>query len=771
MKRKNLIYTLCILLSGVFMLNSCEDMLDVESERVQYDFGNLTANDTVYSVLGILKGVQNVADRQIILNELRGDLVTITGKAKNDLQAVAGFNNSASNKYNNAKDYYSIINNCNIFLERADTAMSHGNDKFFLREYVAVISVRAWTYMQLANLYGAVPYFEKPLYTHADVKAVMAQPKLTIEEIAPILIENILPFEDPYVYKMPTWEGVTDGDGDKITTKQLFMPIRVLLGELYLASGKYREAADIFHKIITRGVDNNNSPIAITTELEGNAGDRTERIFITGDKGQSISNNYSSIFFDKNELSTAFFTIVPMMQTEENGTVSELDDIFSSDKNGEHQAAASKGHVSLSANQMHYYRHDNGGTGAGRYSYHVNTHKEMNGDLRIFATTTRTQDAEGNVYNNIIKKFNFEDDHALNTFHRSGNFTSSVALYRDKLVYLRFAEAILGLMKNEGFEHGSPGLVMAVLKDGLNEKYTIEKNYHLEYVPVMVDKMKQAVDDNGDPVYEKDEFGNDTEVPVMVVVKEQKTDDDGNLMFEEDGVTPVMVTVQVQDTYQATDDDGNPMFEEDGVTPVMVPKTKPTYKWDEQLSYNFGVLTNNSGMHVRGSGDAELSPYYALSDTCIARYLGILSEPDDNGIREINRSLNAVDTLNYLVDLVIDELAFEFAFEGYRFTDLVRFAKAYDDVDILAKRVAGRDEENTVTYRDTNFSYDSYLYDKLKEKSNWYLSLPDGAYIPVAEDEEWGDAVQPPTTDEGDSAPAEPSTPEEDEADVVTPVE
>ena len=44
-------------------MSSCEDMLEVDSDRVEYDMSPLTLNDTVYSVLGILKNVQAVAWR------------------------------------------------------------------------------------------------------------------------------------------------------------------------------------------------------------------------------------------------------------------------------------------------------------------------------------------------------------------------------------------------------------------------------------------------------------------------------------------------------------------------------------------------------------------------------------------------------------------------------------------------------------------------------------------------------------------------------------
>ena len=119
MMKKNFIYSLCILLCGAIFMSSCEDMLEVESDRVEYNLDDLTLNDTVYSVLGILKKVQAVVDRQVLLGELRGDLMVVNEKsAVTDIQKIARFEFEDENKYIDVKDYYAIINNCNIYLNR-----------------------------------------------------------------------------------------------------------------------------------------------------------------------------------------------------------------------------------------------------------------------------------------------------------------------------------------------------------------------------------------------------------------------------------------------------------------------------------------------------------------------------------------------------------------------------------------------------------------------------------------------------------------------------
>ncbi|MBQ5644585.1 MAG: RagB/SusD family nutrient uptake outer membrane protein, partial [Bacteroidaceae bacterium] len=151
----------------------------------------------------------------------------------------------------------------------------------------------------------------------------------------------------------------------------------------------------------------------------------------------------------------------------------------------------------------------------------------------------------------------------------------------------------------------------------------------------------------------------------------------------------------------------------------------------DSLRFNFtaDAFRNNAGIHSRGCGDSERNIYYALTDTCIARYLGLTEV--DNKVETLSRPITYDDSLNYIADLVIDELALELAWEGTRFGDLIRFAKAMGDNDVLAKRVAGRAFDNDVTYRSPNFQFDAELYSRMKDEANWYLPLPGEVIQPV----------------------------------------
>ena len=671
--KKNLIYTMTFLLCGTFLFSSCKDILQVDSNRVEYEFDDWTFNDSVYSVLGILKSVQQVGDRQVLINELRGDLVTVNeAKAVVDVQELSRSEfNLETNKYLDVKDYYSIINNCNIYLARVDTTLEKNNIRLMLPEYVAVKSVRAWTYLQLAINYNNVPYFTEPILTHSAAEEVLNKPMLTRDEILGKLIAEILPYENPAAYPMPAWDkdgkvlkfGYGD-NGTEVETKRLFVPIRMLLGELYLWRGDYKNAARFFYAQIA-GTG--------TNETERKYNDYGKKASYSNKGGKNMNNGYMSLFSAKNfdSNSSNIFTIIPFANSDLHGTTSGLAEVFSpAGEVGAAQVVASPGIRSLAKRQVYRYYEgeDPKKPDVVEYSHQY----EYPGDLRIKATTysQRGDDEARTEYKNIIGKFNFEDGNiGMESEFTSNIKTTFVILQRKEHAYLRLAEALVGL-EREGYV-GAMDLAMVILKEGAKENYLLLQN------PVYAERVKLNAD--GDTLYN------------YIIDKESKD------------------TIAVE-----------PRME------------KYLAECADSLRYNFTAeaFSENKGIHSRGSGDSERNIYYALTDTCIARYLG-RTVVEDKVEKIIGEPINYQDSLNYIADLVIDELALELAWEGTRFGDLIRFAKTMGDNDVLAKRVAGRAYENDVTYRSPEFQYDTELYSKMLNEANWYLPLPDEVVQPV----------------------------------------
>ena len=108
------------------MIASCSGLMDTDSEFVEFQEDNRlqSPTDSVYSVMGIIYKMQVIADRTVLLGELRSDLTTTTGSASSDLKAITEFKIDGKNAYNRVSDYYAIINNCNYYLTHINKDLS-----------------------------------------------------------------------------------------------------------------------------------------------------------------------------------------------------------------------------------------------------------------------------------------------------------------------------------------------------------------------------------------------------------------------------------------------------------------------------------------------------------------------------------------------------------------------------------------------------------------------------------------------------------------------
>lgn len=268
MKSKSIICTLLLGMMLGISTTSCEDMLSPDSERHAYT----VAEDSLYSYWGILKSLQNVAERYVILNECRGDLVDGSSFVSDTIAPILRFGmNSDAEKYKDGacaylriSDYYHVINSCNAYLAKCDTTITTGtNRKYMIKEYAQVQAIRAWVYLQLFYAYGPdrVPFYTQPMLTTDDINNFIANenyPKITVsalvEELAPDL-EKMAEVERVYGYP----EYLNYGDGSHLVchSSRCMFPVSIVLGDLYLlqasvsqAQTDYMKAATAYYKFL-----------------------------------------------------------------------------------------------------------------------------------------------------------------------------------------------------------------------------------------------------------------------------------------------------------------------------------------------------------------------------------------------------------------------------------------------------------------------------------------------------------------------------------------
>ena len=240
---------------------SCEDMMTPDSERQSY----IVAQDTLYSYWGIVKSLQNIAERYVILNECRGDLVDGFDYVSDSIRAILNFGMDTDtekyyrdgvNAYLNVRDYYHVINSCNAYIHYCDTARMTGisRNPYMKKEYAQVLAIRAWVYMQLTNAYGRVPFYTKAMLTTDDINDFMKEGNtewITSEELADRLAPELEKmYNVEFEFGFPQYSTY----GSMVHSEKLMFPIAIVLGDLYLMKGgnkdTYAKAAQWYFKFL-----------------------------------------------------------------------------------------------------------------------------------------------------------------------------------------------------------------------------------------------------------------------------------------------------------------------------------------------------------------------------------------------------------------------------------------------------------------------------------------------------------------------------------------
>ena len=402
---------ICVFIASIFLV-SCDDLLGVDSKRLltEQEFGH-SPNDALYSTFGVLTQMQKLADSYVLLGELRGDLLNVTESSDISLREINDFAISGTNSYVNIKDYYAVINNCNYILQNLDSNVVVKGAKLQLGQMAAIKSIRAWTYMQIALNFKTAKYYENAILTVEDSKKVY--PEYDIVALADVLIADLLPIKNVEFQSL--------GSVGSYNTFYSYFPISLLLGDLYLWKGDYEKAAFEYHDLMFKFgniINGGNSSAWIVTN---------KTITNTANLNWVISFA---------PFSSEIMTTITCPT--EYGQKFALDSL-----NYQHKIVPSAQALSNWDNQ----------------TYYLNEASNAQGDLRKYGSISwgitptaksgitlllNTNDVTSNP--TIILKYKI--------------YYQNVVIYRNSLLYLRYAEAVNRLNK--------PNLAFAVLKYGLN---------------------------------------------------------------------------------------------------------------------------------------------------------------------------------------------------------------------------------------------------------------------------------------------------------------
>ena len=439
--------TMTLLSAALFILHSsffisCSDMLETESELVEYEKDNTLNHptDSLYSVMGIINRMQIIADRTVLLGEVRADLMSVTDAASSDLKRLAAFD-TKQNKYNKIADYYAVINNCNYYLAHVDTAMQRRGRQLFRNEYAAVKSFRTWTYLELAKAYGEVPLVTTPLMTEREAAAAVNGPKTGIKDICEYFISDLT----PYAYVAPPVYG---NIGNRSSAK-FFIPTRALLGDLCLWAGRYEEAAKWYSDYL------NDKTNPVRTNPSNRAYWNDPMVYTNPSGRFTISGDAEVL------------AIIPMEERIFDGTITDLDNIMTStrDNNYFFQLEPSMAMRQISASQVNCMEYITVITTDTVYIPSTGfSDGILAGDLRlqsVYDLRSRGIQDPYEEYSSLTQ--------SISKLSRTEIYT-----YRSPMVYLRFAEALNRARL--------PQSAMLILKYGLCQENARRYVDSIEYV-------------------------------------------------------------------------------------------------------------------------------------------------------------------------------------------------------------------------------------------------------------------------------------------------
>lgn len=704
MKNKSIISLLVFLMSFGLATTSCEDMLTPDMDR---NVENFTGRDTVNFYLGILSNVQEMIENNVILGEVRGDLCEPTDYVSDTISAVANFipTEDAENGLLNRAAYYKVINQCNYYLARVDTMAQKNNIYYMRKEYAQVQAIRAWTYMQLVQNYGTVPFITRPV-ENAGTGWESNSPEGTVnaDNLLDKLLENNLmrAYEYERLLGLPNYGTFKTGAVD-IPHKLTLFPTALVLGDLYLLRGAstsdYERAAAFYYDYLEDA----------GTIPNGNAG---LRVFYNGEDKTYTPNENGDWVMPTLNYNGDLITLVPSAANASIGkTLTRVAQIYGFDPHSStsstdqgdagialsgqisvqvnyknRQIAPTPSYINLCKNQIYALQESET-----KIEYPANL-----GDCRIDGTIKyMREDGQRRAF---IQKFcprAMSSESYLSGF----TFRYNMPVYRKRQIYLRFAEAI----NRAGF----PRHAFAILRNGLQAK----KMPAIRYDSVQYDDVNKTF----------------KKVPYLRIV----ADGTGYI-----GIDEMRRALDHPDFLDFTDD---AKWNSQGIHAF---GTGEHNDLDTLYTYDLIVGERMAQEALRAGAPAEAAQrlrYSLLEESntpTTGEGEGQPTEPDRSDYTELPTDDPQVPTdlaqqINAVETLIADEMALETAYEGWRYYDLMRIAR-HKNADNWGAGVSGtqwmawlisRRSLDLKPYENPT-QYDATLFGKLSDPNNWFLQSP-----------------------------------------------
>lgn len=616
---------------GLFAATSCEDMLMTDNDSMVIDPDLDSKTDSVFYALGIAQAMQQVADQYFFIGEMRGDLVTTTEHTDNNLRQLADYSANATNKYDSAYVYYKVINNCNYYLAHRDTSLYIGSTNVSINEYAAVEAWRAWAYLQLARTYGgnevAIPFYTEPLTAISQINEENF-PKKTLTEIVAALAPSLSRFSGLQVpnFGNTSYDVGTTNWGNRaksINMQKIFVPIDVVLGEMYLEDGQYLKAAQHYAKYLCDNrltADNLSAGQRNIPEIR-NSGDGSgypSDYYLSSTSTMTFNQTsilYNSIFEDLTSVSDVL-SYIPMAVSSQRGQTTDIPlafgyDYYSTDASqacprvDEIQIAPSASFYALTDSADFYY-----------YPYNLTGNPDT---VKVWKRGDTRSNYSNGMYlaegSRDIAILNRDATDTTKIYIAKAHLNSNVYLFRTTTVYLHLAEALNRL--------GHPDAAFAILRNGIS-------TYLEELVP------------GKGGVYAKHQYMTQASVDLLSTQVPFLNAQNRNIFLPE-------VTYGIHHHGAGTE--------------------------------NSTSVENNISVHgSQATAVGSKNNHHYLPEPIIGAKMAELRR------QGFNVGTSKQDSINAMEDILCDEYAKEFAFEGVRFYDLQRMARHKNEAGFEGSR-------------------------------------------------------------------------------------
>lgn len=732
MKHHSILSLFVFLLGFGALTTSCEDMLTPDMKRYTTGF---SGNDTVYFYHGILRNIQDMVEQNQLLGDIRSDLADTTQYSSDSIVAIATYDFANSKDGENAllnrAAYYKVINQCNFYLAKVDSMAKKNNIYYMRKELAQVQSIRAWTYLQLVQTYGKVPFITKPVDNANTGWESNPEAWATADNLVDLLLPSLRQaqaYEHSEGY--PDYSNYNTGASTIASSKCRFYS-DVVLGDLYLLRGAsqsdYINAAKNYYYFLDQRAQQGTTyqtgiGQAQFSEATSFGSTSTKKTYYASVSSwtsdicastpatqnvtiiPSASNSsfgrvlttltgiygYTSHSTNTTSTSTTTDGSTETTETTTTGTITLTPDAK------KRQIGPSQAYLNLNAAQSYTVSTKDGNGELTAVDYY-----EGVGDARVNGTTPTVVTSDGTTARFVVK-----DSRATSYNSFFGSYRVSAVgfkyykgIYRMRQIYLRYAEAI-----NRA---GYPRLAFAVLRNGLD-----------------ADKMPTL----GDSIY----YNRDNMTKQTVYYVDSVTDNNSINWIGTDELR------RIKDDAQASQylDFSKSYWSALGIHEFgcgSITNIDTLYSYDKVISQRILDEEARSGVKIAPVNTTKASAPRKTAEEGDDADAGEVIDPSEYTTIDPEPALKAEDAeINAVESIIADECALETAFEGTRMADLIRFARHKNNdpalgsdygTQWLAWKIARR-SLNLAPYQNVT-EKDSRLYNLLLTPSNWYIQSPE----------------------------------------------